>query len=170
MRRLAAAVATAALASTAAFAQQKSSAPAAKSPPPPRVESGLVLKPSKLPVKETVDAIAKSAEDKGAKIVARVDHQAGAKAVGVEMKPSQVLLFGNPKVGTPLMQTNPRAGLDLPLKVLAYEDAQGRTWVVYTSPAALAKKYGLKSKAEAEAVKTAAGAFDAILAGSAIAP
>ncbi len=182
MRRFASVAAAACLVSTGVYAQQQKAptptppaaapvvAKPAKAPPSPKVESGLVLKASKWPVKETIDAIAKAAEDKGAKIAARVDHQAGAKAVGVDMKASQVLLFGNPKIGTPLMQTNPRAGLDLPLKVLAYEDAAGRTWVVYTAPSALAQKYKLKGKADAEAVKTATGALDGIIAAAAIAP
>ena len=86
------------------------------------------------------------------------------------MKASQVLLFGNPKIGTPLMQTNPRAGLDLPLKVLAYEDASGKTWVVYTAPQALGQRYKLRAKADADALNTAAGAMDGILASAGIAP
>ncbi len=136
----------------------------------PKVEAGVAIRASKLPVKETIDAIAKAAEDKGAKIVARVDHAGGAKAVGVDMKPSQLLIFGNPKLGTPLMTGNPRAGLALPLKVLAYEDAAGKVWVVNDAPAGIASKFNLKSKAEQDAAKAAAGAIDAILAAAAITP
>jgi uncharacterized protein (DUF302 family) len=159
---------TASLAHAQQPAGPKAAVPA--KPTPPRVEAGLVAKASKLPVKETIDAIAKAAEEKGARIVARVDHAGGAKQVGADMKASQLLVFGNPKLGTPLMLTNPRVGLDLPLKVLAYEDAAGRSWVVYTAPAALAAKYKLKSKAEGEAVKAAAGALEAIIGAAAISP
>jgi uncharacterized protein (DUF302 family) len=166
MRLLLAVSATALVALSPALAQQKAAAPAAS----PKVEAGLAIRPSKLPVKETIDAIAKSAEEKGAKVVARVDHAAGAKAVNVDMKPSQLLLFGNPKVGTPLMQGNVRAGLDLPLKVLAYEDAAGKTWVVYQTARELGRKYKLKGKAEQEAVKAAGMAIDGVLTGAAIAP
>lgn len=136
----------------------------------PKVETGLAVRPSKLPVKDTIDAIAKAAEEKGAKIVAHVDHAAGAKAVGTDMKPSQLLIFGNPKLGTPLMTSNPRAGLALPLKVLAYEDAAGKVWVVNETPASIGAKYGLKAKSEQDAVKAAAGAIDAIIASAAISP
>ena len=136
----------------------------------PKVEAGVAIRASKLPVKETIDAIAKAAEDNGAKIVARVDHAGGAKAVGVEMQPSQLLIFGNPKLGTPMMTGNPRAGLALPLKVLAYEDATGKVWVVNDVPTTIASKFKLKSKAELDAAKAAVGAIDAIMTAAAIAP
>jgi uncharacterized protein (DUF302 family) len=165
MRLILAVSATALVALSPALTERKAAAQAAL----PQVEAGLAIRPSKLAVKETIDAIAKSAEEKGAKVVARVDHAAGAKAVNVDMKPSQLLLFGNPKVGTPLMQGNVRAGLDLPLKVLAYEDGAGKTWVVYQAPTALGAKYGLTGKAD-EAVKTAAGAIENVLNGAGIAP
>jgi uncharacterized protein (DUF302 family) len=171
--RILIATAAIALSLTHAYAQQPKAATPAKPAAlvkAPKVEPGFVIKPSKLAVKATVDAIAKAAEEKGAKVIARVDHAAGAKAVGVDMKASEVLIFGNPKIGTPLMQINPRAGLDLPLKVLAYEDAAGKTWVVYAAPRTLGQRYGLKSKTETEALKTAAGAIDGIMAASGIAP
>lgn len=106
----------------------------------------LVVKASTRSVKETIDALVQAVEAAGAKVVARVDHAAGAKAAGAEMKPSEVLIFGNPKLGTPLMQANPRAGLDLPMKVLAYEDAAGKVWIVTTRAAALKTRYGIKGK------------------------
>jgi uncharacterized protein (DUF302 family) len=149
-----------------ALAQQKTAAKAAL----PKIEAGLAIRASKLTVKETIDSIAKAAEEKGAKVVARVDHAAGAKAVGVDMKPSQLLIFGNPKLGTPLMQTNARVGLALPLKVLAYEDAAGKVWVVNETPASTAAKFKLNAKAEQDAAKAATGAIDAIMTAAAIAP
>lgn len=111
-----------------------------------RIDGDLLVKPSTRGVKESIDALAAAVEAAGAKVVARVDHAAGAKVAGAEMKPSEVLIFGNPKLGTPLMQANPRAGLDLPMKVLAYEDAKGKVWIVTTRAAALRSRYGIKGK------------------------
>lgn len=156
------------LAAVPAIAQQRAPAPVKIAVP--KIESGHAIKPSKLPVKETIDAIAKAAEDKGAKVVARVDHAAGAKAVGVDMKPAQLLIFGNPKLGTPLLQSNPRVGLALPLKVLAYEDSAGKVWVTHQTPASIAATFKLKSKSDREAVKAAAAAIDAIMTAAAFAP
>lgn len=129
----------------------------------PKVERGLAIRPSKLSVAQTIDAIAKAAEEKGARIVARVDHAAGAKVVGADLKPVQVLIFGNPKLGTPLMQSNIRSGLDLPLKVLAYEDAKGNVWVVTNSARGLGSRYKIDGKAGAGSIKAIAAAMDAIL-------
>ncbi len=109
-------------------------------------DNNLVIRESANSVKDTLDKLAKAAEAKGAKVVARVDHAAGAKAVGAEMKPTEVLMFGNPKLGTPVMLGNVRAGLDLPLKVLAWEDATGKVWVAYTKPAVLQSRYRLVGK------------------------
>jgi uncharacterized protein (DUF302 family) len=135
----------------------------------PTVEAGLAIRASKMAVKETIDAIAKSAEEKGARIAARVDHAAGAKAIGAELRPNQLLIFGNPRIGTPMMQGNARAGLDLPLKVLAYEDAAGKTWVVYQTPASIGVRYGLGATEQA-ALTAGANAIEAILAGAGISP
>ena len=120
-----------------------------------RPDSDVMVKASNRSVKETIDALAQAVEAAGAKVVARVDHAAGAKAVGSELKPAEVLIFGNPKLGTPLMLANPRAGLDLPMKVLAYEDQKGKVWIVTTRPAALKARYGISGRDE---VLTAMGA------------
>ncbi len=127
---------------------------------PQPVEAGLVVRASASSVKETIDKLAKAVEEKGAKVVARVDHAAGAKAVGTEMKPSEVLIFGNPKLGTPVMQGNLRAGLELPLKMLAYEDATGKVWLVYSAPSALKSRYRIKDAAADASLKTMATVLD----------
>ena len=82
----------------------------------PRAPDELAVKMSKYPVKETVDRFTAALKDKGITPVARVDHAAAAKAAGLELKPTEVLLFGNPKLGTPLMQANRRVAIDLPMK------------------------------------------------------
>ena len=70
-----------------------------------------------------------------------MDHAAGAKKIGQELKPTELLIFGNPKLGTPLMQANRRIGLDLPLKALAWEDDAGKVWLAYTAPSALKARH-----------------------------
>ena len=85
-------------------------------------------------VAATMDALVAAVEGAGATVFARVDHAKGAADVGMELRPSQVLIFGNPKIGTPPMQEDMRAGLYLPLKVLVYEDAEGKTWLAYEEP------------------------------------
>lgn len=133
-----------------------------------RTDGDLLVKPSTRSVKESIDALATAVEAAGAKVVARVDHAAGAKAIGAEMKPAEVLMFGNPKLGTPLMQANPRAGLDLPMKVLAYEDAKGKVWIVTTRAAALKSRYGIKGKDDVITAMT--GALDKLTGAAAGAP
>ena len=133
-----------------------------------RIDGDFLVKPSTRSVKDSIDALAAAVEAAGAKIVARVDHAAGAKAVGAEMKPAEVLIFGNPKLGTPLMQANPRAGLDLPMKVLAYEDAKGKVWIVTTRAAALRSRYGIKGKDEVITAMT--GALDKLTGAAAGTP
>lgn len=125
-------------------------------------DAGLVVTQSKLPVKETLDAMAKALEAKGVKVVARVDHAAGAKAAGLELQPAEVLIFGNPKLGTPLMQANPHIGIDLPMKAYAWQDAAGKVFVAYTAPDTLKARYAIKDKDEV--FKAMAGALAAFTA------
>jgi uncharacterized protein (DUF302 family) len=112
-------------------------------------------------VPDTVERLVKAIEGKGAKIAARIDHAAGAKAVGAELAPSVLVIFGNPKLGTPLMQADPRAGLDLPMRMLVWQDKAGKVWVGYTPPATLQARYGLKGKDAEATLKTMAGALEA---------
>ncbi len=85
-------------------------------------------------VPAVMDALVAAVEGAGATVFARIDHAAGAEGAGMTLAPSQVLIFGNPALGTPAMQDNPMAGLFLPLKVLVYEDAQGQVWLAYEDP------------------------------------
>jgi uncharacterized protein (DUF302 family) len=115
---------------------------------------------SKFPVAETVDRLVKAIEEKGIKIAARFDHAAGAKAAGLELPPTVVVMFGNPKLGTPLMQADPRIGIDLPMKVLVWQDKAGKVWLGYTPPSTLQARYGLTGKASEDLLKTMNGALD----------
>lgn len=119
----------------------------------------LTKKPSKYSVKETVDRLTAALKDKGINPAARVDHAAAAKAAGLDLKPTEVLMFGNPKLGTPLMQTNRFVAIDLPMKVLVWEDEAGKVWIGYTPPSTLMARYKLEGQ---DAVfKTMSGALDA---------
>lgn len=85
-------------------------------------------------VAATMAALEAAVEGAGATVFAKVDHGAGAEGAGLELGASQLLIFGNPQLGTPAMQANPLAGLYLPLKVLVYEDAGGQVWLAYEEP------------------------------------
>jgi uncharacterized protein (DUF302 family) len=108
----------------------------------------LVTIESKHSVKETLDRLTATLDKRGIKPVARVDHAAGAKAVGMELPPTEVLIFGNPKLGTPLMQSNPEIGIDLPMRVLAWQDKAGKVWVAYTAPDTLKARHGITDRDE----------------------
>ncbi|WP_200248772.1 DUF302 domain-containing protein [Lamprobacter modestohalophilus] len=94
-------------------------------------------------VGETLDRLEAVLGEKGVTVFARIDHSAGAKDAGLTLRPMQLLIFGNPKAGTPLMQAAPTIGLDLPLKVLAWEDDAGKVHVVWNSPSYLIERHGL---------------------------
>jgi uncharacterized protein (DUF302 family) len=113
--------------------------------PAARADALLTLE-SKYSVKDTLDRLTKGLDAVGIKVAARIDHAAGATAVGSTLPPSEVLIFGNPKLGTPLMQSNPMIGADLPLKVLAWQNAAGKVMVGYTSAADLKKRFGITDK------------------------
>ena len=135
-------------------------------PPAFAAEPALVVKESKLGVKETIDALATALEAKGFKVVARVDHAGGAKAAGMELRPTEVIIFGNPKLGTPLMQGDQRTGLDLPLKVLAWQDAGGKVFVTYADPASLKARYQLDGRDDVlKAMTQALDAFSSAATG-----
>ncbi len=93
-------------------------------------------------VPTSIDRLTAAVEGAGAKVFARIDHAAGAESVGQELAPSTLLIFGNPKLGTPAMQAAPEMGLSLPLKVLAMEQ-DGKTWLVYDAPSEIAEARGL---------------------------
>jgi len=99
-------------------------------------------------------------KDAGAKIVAHLDHTAEAKAIGRPMRPTALLIFGNPAVGAPLMLRNQTIGIDLPMKALAWEDEQGQVWLTYNAPAYLAERHGVSGSTEAlEAMRKALERF-----------
>jgi uncharacterized protein (DUF302 family) len=97
---------------------------------------------------EAIDRLEKAARGRDLVVVARVDHAAAAAKAGLELRPTLLLIFGNPKGGTPLMQSAQSIGLDLPLKALAWQDAEGRTWLAYNDPAWLAQRHGVTGRAE----------------------
>ena len=95
------------------------------------------------PVKDTLDRLQKYVTEHGFFVVARVPHSEAAKGAGLELRPTELMIFGEPKSGTPIMQCNQRAGIDLPLKALAWQDADGQVWVGMTDPQALKQRYEL---------------------------
>lgn len=130
---------TAALAAAAAGALMAGAAPAA---------AEVVTLQSPHSVSDTLDRLAGAVETAGARIFARVPHSGGAASVGVEMAPMELLIFGNPALGTPAVAAAPHTGLGLPLRVLAYEDGDGQVWLAWDEPAAMLGGYGLDPAAE----------------------
>jgi len=117
---------------------------------------GLTAVESHFGPKETLDRLEADVKAKGLTVFARIDHAAGAAAVGLTLRPTAVLIFGNGRGGTPLMQASQLVGLDLPLKVLVWQDAAGKTWLSYVDPIELAKRYGLPGETAAVANNLAA--------------
>lgn len=103
----------------------------------------MIRKESSYPVAETVDRLEAAATARGLTIFARIDHAAGAKKVGQELRPTQLIVFGSPAAGTPLIQAEQTMGLSLPLKALAWQDAAGKVWLGYDVPADVAAERGL---------------------------
>lgn len=104
---------------------------------------GMDSKPSKHPVEQTVEALTALLKSKGVAIFALIDHSGEAEKVGLKMRPTKLVIFGNPKAGTPLMLASPSSAIDLPLKILVWEDGQGKVWVSYNSPEYLRERHGL---------------------------
>jgi len=105
--------------------------------------NGMISRSSKYPVAETVTRIEDVLKAKGVTVFARIDHRAEAEKAGLKMRPTQLLVFGNPKAGTPVMNAAPSAAIDLPLKALVWEDEQGKVWVAYNSPDYLKQRHGI---------------------------
>jgi uncharacterized protein (DUF302 family) len=120
---------------------------------------GLTTLPSSHGPKETMNRLEAEVKAKGMTVFARVDHAAGAADVGLSLRPTELLIFGNAKAGTPLMQSVQTLGIDLPLKALVWQDASGHTWLSYNDPSWLAKRHGLDVE---PAVGAMAAALDAI--------
>jgi uncharacterized protein (DUF302 family) len=105
--------------------------------------NGIVDKASNHSVDETVAKLKEILQSKGVTLFAIIDHSGEAAKAGMKMRPTKLLIFGSPKAGTPLMQAAPSVAIDLPLKILIWEDAQGKAWVSYNSPAYLQKRHGI---------------------------
>jgi uncharacterized protein (DUF302 family) len=105
--------------------------------------AGIVDRPSQRPVDETVERIEAILRAKGITLFALVDHSGEAAKVGLKMPPTKLLIFGKPEAGTPLMLATPRIAIDLPLKILVWEDTEGQVWVSANSAAYLRERYGL---------------------------
>jgi len=106
-------------------------------------DQGLVSLESRFSVGETIDRLAAAAERSGLRIFARIDHGRGAAEVGADLRPTELLLFGHPRGGTPLMLDRQTSGIDLPVKALAWEDDQGRVWLSYNGAAWIAERHRL---------------------------
>lgn len=106
----------------------------------------LIVKQSAQSVAATLDKLERLLGEKSIKVFGRIDHAAGARTAGLELKPTQLLIFGNPQLGTPLMQAERKIGLDLPMKVLAWEDETGKVWIAYTSPDELKDRFDIDGR------------------------
>jgi len=104
---------------------------------------GLVRVPSASGPRETMDRLEKAIREKGLTVFARIDHADGAAQAGLSLRPTELIVFGNAKGGTPLMQAGQEVGIDLPLKALVYEDADGKAWLVYNELPWLAERHHL---------------------------
>jgi len=125
-------------------------------------ENGIVTIPSHHSVDQTVEKLEAILQSKQVKLFVLVDHSGEAEKAGLEMRPTKLLIFGNPKAGTPLMIASPSIAIDLPLKILVWEDDGGRVWLSYNSPAYLQGRHGFPQElvqniAAVEALAVSAG-------------
>ncbi len=118
---------------------------------------GIVSHISTHSVKDTLDKLEAIVTSKGFKVVARINHAKAAEQSGQSLNPTEVMIFGNPKVGTALMQSNQAIGLDLPIKVIAWEDDNGVVTIAYNDPAWMVSRYGITNRGEV--VKKMTGAL-----------
>jgi len=125
-----------------------------------QAQDSLIVKQSSHSVAETLDRLAAATEEKGLNIFSRIDHAGGAEKAGLDLRPTQLLIIGNPNVGTPLMQTDQRLALSLPLRIASWQDEDGTVWVGYWSPQVLAVQYGVSG--QDERLQKMAGVLDAL--------
>jgi len=104
---------------------------------------GIIDQPSNHSVDQTVEKLKTILQSKGVTLFALIDHSGEAEKAGMKMPPTKLLIFGSPKAGTPLMLASPSSAIDLPLKILIWEDAQGKVWLSYNSPAYLQQRHNL---------------------------
>jgi len=112
----------------------------------PNTNNGIISKQSNHSVDETLRTLKRELEGTGVTVFAIVDHSGEAEKVALKMRPTKLLIFGNPKAGTPLMLTAPRLAIDLPLKILVWEDGGGRVWISYNSSRYLQDRHGLSQE------------------------
>ncbi len=117
-------------------------------------DNGLIHLKSPYSVPETIERLESILSAKNLTVFARVDHSGEAEKVGLAMRPTQLIIFGSPKAGTPLMVASPTLAIDLPLKTLVWEDAEGKVWLSYNSPDYLTRRHEIPE----ELVKNIAGA------------
>jgi uncharacterized protein (DUF302 family) len=108
--------------------------------------NGIIDELSNHSVDETVEKLKEILQSKGVTLFAMVDHSGEAANVGMKMRPTKLLIFGSPKAGTPLMLAAPTSAIDLPLKILVWEEAEGKVWVSYNSPAYLQQRHGFPAE------------------------
>ena len=126
---------------------------------------GLVTVKSPYGAEETMNRLERIVKDRGLNVFARIDHAAGASKVGKSLRYTEVLIFGNPKGGTPFMECAQTVGIDLPLKALVWEDASSQVWIGYNDPVFLAKRHGVPKCAVApKLAKALAGITQATVA------
>ncbi len=109
----------------------------------PTNAQGVISRQSKHSAKETLDRLQKILQDRGITIYARIDQQAEARKVGLDLSPVELLIFGNPKAGIPIMSAVPLSGLDLPLKALAWQDTDKKVWISYNDAEYIGKRFSL---------------------------
>ncbi len=109
---------------------------------------GLITKKSHYNASQTLDRLEALLRDKGLTVFARVDHAGGAEKVGIPLRPTALLIFGNPKLGSHLFTSRQSAGIDLPMKALAWEDGKGNVWLTYNDPQYIADRHRIRNRAE----------------------
>ena len=109
-------------------------------------DDGLVTKSSPHSAQETLDRLTDALKARGVTIVARWSHSAGAQSVGIDLRPTELLIFGNPALGTHFFTSNQTAGIDLPMKALAWEDADGQVWLSYNDPGYIARRHAIDDR------------------------
>jgi uncharacterized protein (DUF302 family) len=120
-------------------------------------DNGLIMKKSAHSVSKTLDRLEALLKKKGITVVTRWSHDAGAKKVGIKLRPTELLIFGNPKLGSHMFTSNQTAGIDLPMKALAWQDDKGQVWLAYNDPQYVADRHGIKNRPEI--VKKMSGAL-----------
>lgn len=122
---------------------------------------GLVIHQSRFSPEETLSRLETAVKARGAAVLARIDHAAAAEKAGLALRPTTVVIFGNPRAGTPLMQAVQTAGIDLPLKALVWQDEAGGVWLGYNDPAWIAERHGASGVAAVDGMKAGLAAIAA---------